>query len=396
MFFLLCALARAGDPIAPAGTLDRDALVAVVLAQNPGLAEAQAALAAARAQVPRTWSDPMLELMVAPGGAAMGMPGARARLEQPLPGLGMPALARDMVAAEVDAEGARLAMMRRDMARMATMAFVDWWAMHEEIALMEEAMDAADAARDAALARYGTGLGGAADALAFSAESAAILAEHHLMEFEREAMGAQLNLLLHRAPDAPLPPPPDALPALADPPAAAPRRPEAAEADAMVAMAEVEVAMARRERLPMLGVMAEWDTMAPMPEERGMVGIAVELPLAQRRRAAAVDVAEAERARAVAERARMLDELALAEEVARLRLDGQLARLSVIERELLPAAQARVDASRAAFAAGTGEVQGLLDAERGLRDARLLQVRAAAGAQLHAADLALLLTGGAP
>lgn len=393
MFFLLAAaLARAADPLADADTLDPDALVRAALDVNPGIDAAEAALAAARARVDvaGAWDDPRVAVGVAPLSVDAHAFGWSVDVEQDLPLWGMRRLGKDMAAADADAADARLGMMRLEMARMAAMLATDWWSVHRQIVLMEETMQAVDASRDAALARYAAGKGTNADTLALVAESAAILAEHHAMQFERDVVGARINALLRRAPDAPVPPPPPALPAAAVPEGDA-DRPEAEEAAAMVRAAEAEVRMAKRARLPMVGWMAGWDTMQEMPEHRLMAGVMVEVPLAQAARAGAVAEAEAGRSRAQAEAARMEDAVALSVAEARLRWRGQEAALSVIEGELIPAAEARVETARAAWAAGAGDVRTLLDAERGLRDARTRQALAAAALALRAAELRLAL-----
>lgn len=390
MFLLLAAaLARAADPLGEA--LDRDALIRAVLDANPEVAAAEAALDAARAHVDVVGRvpDPTLEVGVAPLSVNAHTFGWSAQVMQDLPLWGMRRTEKDMASADADAAEAQLAMMRLDLARMAAMLWADWWAIHRQIALMEASLRAVDDSRDAALSRYAAGRGASVDTLALATQSAAILAEHHLMEFEREVVRARVNALLHRPSDTALPPPPDTL--LADGAEGEPDRPELVEADAMVRAAEAGVAMARRERLPMVGVMAGWDTMQEMPEHRLMAGVTVALPLSTRSRAGAVAEAEALRDRAEAERARMADAVALSVVEARLRWEGQKAATEVIEAELLPLARAQVEAARAAWAAGATDVRTLLDAERSLLDAEIRHATAAAALAMRAAELQIAL-----
>lgn len=389
MWQIAAALAAAPELAGPDGSLDRERLVEAVFASNAELAwsDAEAGLAAAQVGAAGAVPDPMLDLEAAPLSFGMEEPGWRVGLSQELPLWGMRRNEKAMAAAGADAATARAAMMRRDMGRMASMAWVDWWMMHRELRLTEEAQLFADQARDAALRRYATGRGDSPETLALSAESSMLLAMRRGMEAEVDLVRARINNLLHREADSALPPPPPSLPA-PPPPGPAEASPEADEAEAMARMAAAGLSMARRASLPMIGWMAGWDAMEEMLDHRLMLGLSVELPLAVRSRAGGVAAAEAEARRVDAERAAMLDRLALARAEARIRRDGARAQLELLRREVLPAAEARVAATRAAFATGSSSVQALLDAERFLRETRIEAVRVEAEWQIQSLELA--------
>ena len=333
----------------------------------------------------------MVEAMVSPGGLAMGMAGVDLRVEQALPLWGIPRVGREMAEAGADADTAGLAMMRRDMARMAGMAWVDWWWMQTSVARMTEELAAMERMREATLRRYAAGTATSLDTLAVDAESAAMEAELRAMESERDAVRARIGGLLGQ-PGVALPPPPAALPDLALP-ADAPS-PESDQGAAMVAMARSEAEMARKERLPMLGWMASWEGMEA-PSDQFMAGLSVSVPITGRARAGAIRAADARVAAAEAQAEAMTVERDRAIAEVRARLEGRRAALASIEARLIPTAKARVEAARTAYAAGTAPVGALLDAEQAWVRAQSTEVEARARLAIEANDLALLL-GGAP
>ncbi|MFZ5475902.1 MAG: TolC family protein [Myxococcota bacterium] len=386
MIFLPCV---AWAVEAPADTLDRAAFTAAVLAANPEAAAARAALAAARAGADAAgrWGDLMVEVGTMPL-AIPTMPGWEVEVSQQIPLWGIRRAERAMATAGAEGAEADLRMTRLMLAEMATMAWADWYVLHREIALVETSTALLRQHAEATLAKYAVGRAWQHDALQAQAEAAGLVAFVRTLEAERDVTQARMNTLLHRDPDSPVAPPPASL-ARAEAPAGDVVRPELAEAEAMRRMAEAELRMARADRLPMVEWMAGWDAMAAHPEERLMVGVGVEVPLSQRSRAARVRAAEAEVSRAASMEEVARDEVARDVAEAERRLAGARAVLDVVERELLPAARDRVEAARAAFAAGMDDVRPLLDAERAVLDAEIRHEEALAALELRAAMLRL-------
>jgi outer membrane protein TolC len=157
----------------------------------------------------------------------------------------------------------------------------------------------------------------------------------------------------------------------------------------MTRAAESEARMARADRLPMVGVMAGWDAMQAMPEDRLMAGLTVQVPLDQHARAATQDAADAGVRATEAEAARTRDQVALDIATAEHRYRGQVATLDTIERALLPVARARVAAARSGFAAGTADVRTLLEAERAALDTEIRREQATATLVLRAREVEL-------
>lgn len=305
---LLLAAAWAADP---APTLDLTAFTGAVIEANPEADLARAALerAQASAEAAGPWPDPMVDVSIAPLSLAT-MPGWQIQAEQDLPLWGTRRAAQDMAAADADVAAARLAMMRLDLADMAAMAWADWYAVHRELELVAATATVLTDVRDATLARVALGRATSLDTLQAQAELGWLTSQQRSLFAERDVVAYRINTLLHQDPEAPVPPPPATL---SRPPAPAEgaTRPEVAETAAMRAAAEAEARMAQADRLPMVGVMAAWTTMLPMPEHRLMAGLSVAVPLDQGSRAASQRAADAGVAAAHAEQRRVADQIAL-------------------------------------------------------------------------------------
>jgi cobalt-zinc-cadmium efflux system outer membrane protein len=386
MLLLLAALVYAAEPPAP---LDLAAYTREVLAVNPEAAVAEATLDRARATAEASgpWPDPMVDVSVAPGSLG-GMVGWQVQARQDLPLWGTRRAARAMADADADAASARLGMMRLELADMAAMAWIDWYTVHRDLDLVAGVSAILTELHAAVLARMGLGRATELDALQIEAELGWLEAQTRALEAERDVVGARVNTLLHRDPAAELPAPPPSLDRPASPNEGG-ARPELAETAAMTRAAESEARMARADRLPMVGVMAGWDAMQAMPEDRLMAGLTVQVPLDQHARAATQDAADAGVRATEAEAARTRDQVALDIATAEHRYRGQVATLDTIERALLPVARARVAAARSGFAAGTADVRTLLEAERAALDTEIRREQATATLVLRAREVEL-------
>ncbi len=395
------AVAGAADPLAPKGFLDREALVAAVVAANPEVEAAQGALDAAKArrEGAGAWRDPMVDVSFAPVGIAYGMVGVSAVVSQDLPLWGVRGIAKDMADAETDAYTARLDAMRLDLARMATMAWGDWYVVTRRIDLIDDTVGILRAHAAATTDRLAVGKGFAQDALQAEADAQTLSIEKIDLRGERDLVQMEINTLLHRPLDTPLPPPPTAFEPTPPVPPGVPSRPEIAESAAMVHMSDGAIAMARADRLPMIGLMAGWDAMA-VPEDRLMTGLSIQVPLWARPRAAAVHDAEGRATESRAMQFAVQDRVAQDIAANERRYQAQRETVDAIGTGLVPIARARVDAARTAFAAGMDDVRPLLDAERAFLDAEVRYEQALADLAVRAADVDLAMGrlpgGGAP
>ncbi|RPH57901.1 TolC family protein [bacterium] len=385
------------DPLADADVLTREALVQAVRDRNPNLEAARHAWRAARARVPQVRALPNPEASYGVAPLSIGSDdvpfGHEIEVRQGLPWRGK----RQARATEAQAEAeAALYGYRETLLELATEAS----RMFDEYYLADRALDInAQYQRllreyqEVAAGRYAAGLAPQTAPLQAEVELAKLVQSEAELRAERRALTARLNSLLHRPAGLPLPPPPERLPEPIPVPegsdellrAAMAARPEVAEADAMIRAREAGATMAALERKPDFEVMTTYSSMWPEVEHRWMAGVAVDLPLWKRR----LDAAEAEArlAQARKERESLETDVSAEVEAALARYHEALHHLEIQRDRLLPASRDQIQAARASFEAGQGGFLDVIDAERDLREAELMEHRMLAEAHQRRAAL---------
>ncbi len=377
------AAAPAGEPFAGAATLDREALVAAVLARNGDVAAAREAVRAAQARHPQVTAldDPMLTYSLAPGSAVPGGApfGQTVRVAQRLPFPGKRDRAGDMALAEAEMARGDLAAARLRLALIASSLFAEHYATARALAITDDHLALLEELKHAAEIQYAAGRAGAQDPLMAEVEAGMLARRRLALEAQRAAQVAEINALLHRSSEAPLPPPPDAL-AVGDAPAqdasallaiAVERRPELQSMRAGVEAETARVALAERAYAPDFELMAEYSSMWEMPAHRWMAGVSLNVPLQLGARDAALDEADARRARARHQAERMEHEVRAEVQRALAQLTEAYGALALFEQRILPAAKAQVEAARIGFVSGGTPFVAVVGAERGLRDVQL-------------------------
>lgn len=383
--------------------LQREALVAAVLARNPSLDAAREGWRAALAEFPQrtALADPMASYALAPlsiPGLAGDVPfGHEAMLAQAVPFPGKLALRGAAALAEADAMRAELEEMRLMLALMASMLHAEYFANARELAVNDEHRALLEAIRGTLRARVEAGeeslqgpLGAELELIALERDRVRILAA-------RDVLVARMNELLHRRPTEPLPPAPSALPrterevaiatadALVD--EAMKNRPELAATYARIKAAAAEVDMAKAEYWPDFAVNASYNSMFAELPHQFMVGATVDIPIQLGRRDAAVEQAESRRRRDDAELLGRIDAVRADVETERRRLLEALAVLATFDERTLPVAQAAVDAAQAGVVTNRTSFLELLEAERALRGAKLERAQAIAAIEVARARL---------
>lgn len=389
-----------------APVLSRSAVVETVLARNPSLEaarqSARAALAGYRRQT--ALEDPMLEYELAPlslgGDAELGH---SVRITQRLPWPGKRAAAGELVLAEAEAAASERQVARVELAAMASMLFDRLWM--SERALQINAEHASLLGSTLRGVRDALAVGGAsqAEVLMIELEDGRVARERLRLEAERAATSAQLNALMHRAPDAPLPPPaaddpiaasrvaePEGAPS-ADSQDASAARPELATQRLRIRAAREEVSLSERERYPDLLLMGAYTSMNMEPAHRLMVGVGIELPLQQGARDANVDAARARMRAAEHELEAISDRVEGELHGARERAREAERTVALYAERLLPTGRARLEAEGLAHANGTGTLASVLQAERELRALELESIEATAMLSERRAQLAAAL-----
>jgi outer membrane protein TolC len=368
--------------------LEREALVRSVLRRNPTLRSAASAWRAALARYPQetALADPRLGMALGPRSfdAAGIDPAWKADLSQDLPFPGKLALRGAVALGEADAAAGDFEAARLQLATMASLLYDDYYLMARTLDVEQHHVALLEELERAALARLEAGEAMLQDPVRAAAELARRRQDRIRFESALRTTAQQLNLLLHRGPDLPLPPPPEDIEPAALPPeldsnadpealvaAALGARPELRAARGRIASGQAGVDLARREYFPDFTVMAGWDAFWQEGPLQPSVGLQLNLPLQRERRAAAVEEAAAKLARARSDEDSAADEVRFSVRNALERLREARAVLQLQEREILPASRDFVAAARVAFESGEGSFETLLEAERELRTAEL-------------------------
>jgi outer membrane protein TolC len=388
------------NPFAGQAALERGVLVTEVLRRNPSLESARQAWAAALERFPQATSldDPAGRYALGPRsfGSSAVKDAHKVELAQRLPFPGKLRLRGEVVLAEAEVaehgfEGARLRL-----AELASTLFDDLYLASRALEINSAHLALLEELLRIAAARYAAGEGSQQDPLQAELERGRLLHDGRSLETEQRIAAARINALLHRAPDAALPPAPrrlvEAGPEPLDRAALVERalreRPDLRAAEARVRARSSGVALARRDFFPDLTLMGGYDGFWQEKELRPAVGVEIELPIQIGRRRAALAEARAELAGARSERAGLEDEVRLEVETAAERLAEAHHLLGIVESRILPAARDRVEAARAGFSAGRNDFDALIEAERSLRDAELDRERALADLSSRHAELA--------
>lgn len=379
-------------------TLDRAALLREVLARNPSVGAAEAAVREAKGGAAKAtaFEDPHLSYAVAPGSLFSSAPdGHVIRLEQMLPFPGKRGLAGAQADAEVSSASAQAKETRLDLVLEANRLYDAWFVVHRALSINADHVSLLRAFKDSATAQYTAGLASQQDPLQAEVELTHVEHMNVTLAADRDVLRARLNGLLHRPLDTQLAPPPRTLPlpesperdrqALVD--RAVQARPELAVVRAEQGGAKAALALAQREAWPDFTVMGEYSSMWMDPAHQWMVGVGINLPLPWDRRHGEEQSATARGERLALEQARLQDQVSTEVEVARLRLTEALHVAHLYRTRLLPAAQDQVAAARASFVVGKTAFGTLIEAERNLRTMSLESVQSLADADVRRAEL---------
>ncbi len=387
------------DRFAGAPFLERTTLVAEVLRRNPTLHAARQAWRAALARYPQQVSldDPMLGYGVSPTsfGSRMVDDAHQVELSQVLPFPGKLTLRGQVALAEAEAASHDFEAVRLGLATMASLLFDDYYVATRARAINAEHVELLRELQRIAAARYEAGDASQQDPLQAEVELARRLREDVLLETAHRVTAEQINLLLHRRAERPLPPPPASLELDGEPEAdaegplarALARRPELLAAQARVRSREAAVALAEREFLPDFTLMGAYNGMMPERDVRPMVGIAVNVPLRLARRRAALDESKALLQQAQQQRESVEDEVRFGVRSALDRLDEARRVLAIHRDRLLPAARDQLEAARAGFETGRNGFLELIESERNLLEAELGYEEALAGVSRRRAEI---------
>jgi outer membrane protein TolC len=278
---------------------------------------------------------------------------------------------------------------------MASFVFDDYALAARSLEINAEHIELLEELKQVATLRYEAGEASQQDPLQAEVELAHGLHRRIVFETALSIAREQLNALLHRAPNAALPPAPprtgapvdasEAVDALTA--AALEHRPEVAAASARISAEEARVALAWREYLPDVTLVGSYNGIMQEDDLKPFVGVQLSVPLQIGRRKAAVEEANARLEVARNQRLAVVDEVRLGVQSGLDRLAEAGHVVHLFRDRLLPAAGDQIAAARSGFETGRNSFFALVDAERNLRNVELGYEQALADVGRRRADL---------
>lgn len=361
---------------ADASELPLDLLILRVIERNPSLQAAFAAWNAAAERYPQAIAleDPMLQAMLAPATLSSNSSTQASYVlgvAQRVPWYGKRALRGQMAEWEASAASADASEVQLRLELAARIAFFDYYLVHQELQLNQKNLEVTQDFRSSAKRKYEANLVSEQDLSLADLELAKIEQESIELTRAQKVAIARINTLLHRKPDAALPPPPhllkvdgsnlDAI-SLSD--LAIQHRPEIAALNARIQSEQSAAALACKEYYPDFEFMGRYDSFWTDKVQRPMVGMNMNVPLNRDRRGAAVREAQFRVTKLIAELNQQQDMVREDVQTAFARVEASEKTASLYDKRLLPAAETNLNAARAAYVAGSIDFLSLMSARR--------------------------------
>jgi outer membrane protein TolC len=382
-------------------------LVEAVLQRNPSLAAAHAAWNAARARPSQmsALDDPMFAYSIAPlsiGSSRVDF-GEQVDVSQRFPWPGKLRVEGEVAVREAEVRWHDYEAARLDLAVAAVDLLDEYYVIARALEINADHVRLLEDFKRAAITQYSAGLLSQQDPLQAEVELAHL--EHRTIELvtQKRVTEARLNALLHRAPNAPLPPPPATLhlaaawepsDELSDEAAArlediaVAKHPEVAAARADIRAREADIRLAAFEAYPSFGVMASYNSMWGDEKHRWMAGFDLNLPVWRDRIEAVRSEARARLIEAEARRRAVEDTVRSSVRQIFEALREAHHVLVLYRSRLLPAAQDQVRAAGAGLQTGMNSFVALIGAEKNLRDVELGYEESIAALDRRLAELA--------
>jgi outer membrane protein TolC len=371
-----------------------DDYLAYAAVNNPELEAAFYRWTAALQRAPqaRALPDPMLNYryFVQNVETRVGPQRHRIGLTQTLPWFGKRQLRSDMALQEAHAAHARYESMKLDLFYRIRRAYCERYYLGQAIQVVRENAELVRYLEQVALARFRVAAGEHPDVIRAQVELGRL---DNQLETLRERLGpsaAALNAAMNRPVESPLPVP-ETLPedvGAVDEPALADRlewlSPKLVELRYQAALHRKGVALARLDEYPDVTLGLDYietgDALSPGPSDSGQdavaLGFAINLPLDDTRRTAAVNEHLARFQAANRDRVGTLNALLAELDDAVYRWRDAQRKASLYRDNLLPKADQSLKATEAAFRAGTSSFTDLIDAQRVLLEFGLTLQRA--------------------
>jgi outer membrane protein TolC len=396
------------DPFSGQDELSLDQLLEAVETRNPSL---QAMIAAWQAASQKYWQvisldDPMFGFMVSTAdvGAPDGQAGYVFDFSQQIPWFGKRRIRGHAAQAQADMAQGEIGVTKLELIQMTRTAFYQYYVARRQVEVNQKTGKLMQEFRDIARSKYEVNQAMQQDVLQAELELADLAGRRSEFARDEKVAIARINTLLLRPVDFPLPPPPAQIEIAGDTPsvevlqqAALQSRPELYSILASIREEEANLALAHKDYLPDLQIVARYDAAAMLEEQmRPMVGMNVNIPVWQRKRTAAIDEACARIRQRRAEYDSRLAEISFQVQSAvdRLAQGREIVRLYV--DRILPAAEENLRAAQANYSTGNVDFLRLLDAERQYNNQQERYQQAVGEYQTRLADLERAIGGLVP
>ena len=370
------------DPFAGEPDLQLAQLQGEVQARNQTLQAMRAAWLAAQERYPqaRALDDPVFTSMLAPASlssAVTSVPGNTAGYvvggAQKLPWFGKRELRGRVALDESAAARWNVDDERLQILEAAGLAYYDYYLVRQDLALNDENTAKLREFHDIAARKYEANLAPQQDMLQAEVELAELARRQiELERLERIAI-ARINTLMHRPPDAFLPP----APARLDAPflvlavaelrgEALSRRPDLASLRNQIRAEQSRLVLANKEFMPDFEVFGRYDNFWSQASQRGQVGVNMNVPLYRDKRYAAVREAQFRLNQRRAEYEQRIDDINREVQTAYERFDEAQQTVGLYTEQILPAAEKNVSSALAAYETSGGDFLRLVAAQRQL------------------------------
>lgn len=354
--------------------LSADRLVAMVLQENPGIAELSAAAEVAdfRVEPAGSLDDPVFSYAFAPrtfGREGQGL-NQKIELSQSIPWPGTLAAREQAARSLASAANESVDELRLHVAARARIAYAEWYFTHRALEIHESTHDLLDELHSVVETRYAAGRALQQDVLQVELEQLHLRRHGLMLTQQKDAARAQINSLLNRSPDAQVPEPGS----VSIPKSVAPleilqnyalrKHPELRGLDAQIASYEAHVTVAEKALLPDLRFTAGYNSLWDEADKRPIVGISINVPFDRSKRKAEVSRARAEvrrtQSRLANQRAQLLGELAR----AHAEVIESIESVQLYKNSLLPLAGEFLDAALTDYRSGAGDFLSVISAEQ--------------------------------
>lgn len=386
LLLLLLAMIQSGNLMAneakiidSADALSVTQLVTDVLQANPRLEVAQTTWQASVAKIEQqsTLDDPQFQYSVAPLTSDTHKPdgkksdfGQRFEISQKVPFPGKLHLRSKVAEFQAETSQQNIVVLQLLLATAAKSLFADWYFIHQAIAINQLNQTLLKEFRDIAVTRYGTGRAGKQDVLSAEVEMALLKHQSIVLQRQQKTGLAQLNTLLNRPVDDPLPMP-QQLSEISELPdfeqlqaKAMHSRPELKAIAANLNVHKTQAELAALAYYPDLKLSAGYNSLWDNEDKRFNIGVGINIPLNQGKRRAAEQEAKANNQQA---KWRKIDlEARINEEVtiAYAYVEESLHVLQLYRQQLSPLADESLAAAKTDYHAGKGDFLTLISNEK--------------------------------